>query len=69
MNYKVFILYNLVGGALWAVGLTALGYFLGSTIPGVDKYLFPIVLMIIILSMLPGIIAYLKSMLGKKKQQ
>lgn len=69
MNYKVFILYNLVGGALWAVGLTALGYYLGSTIPGVDKYLFPIVLMIIILSMLPGIIAALKSVLRKKQQQ
>lgn len=69
MNYKIFIMYNLVGGALWAIGLTALGYFLGSVIPGVDKYLFPIVLMIIIISMLPGIIASLKSLLAKKKAQ
>ena len=69
MNYKIFIFYNLVGGALWAIGLTALGYFLGSVIPGVDKYLFPIVLLIIFLSMLPGIIASLKSLLAKKKAQ
>lgn len=69
MNYKVFIIYNLIGGALWAIGLTALGYFLGSTIPGVDKYLFPIVLLIIIVSMLPGIIASLRSLLAKRKQK
>jgi membrane-associated protein len=69
MDYKVFLLYNLIGGALWALGLTALGYFLGSTIPGVDKYLFPIVLLIIIVSMLPGIIASLRSLLAKRKQK
>ena len=69
MNYRVFILYNLAGGALWAIGLTALGYFLGSVIPGVDKYLFPIVLMIIIISMLPGVIATLKSYIARKKAQ
>jgi membrane-associated protein len=69
MNYKVFIIYNLVGGALWAIGLTGLGYFLGSTIPGVDRYLFPIVLLIIIVSMLPGIIATLRSYIRKKKPQ
>jgi membrane-associated protein len=69
MNYKVFIIYNLIGGALWAIGLTGLGYFLGSTIPGVDRYLFPIVLLIIIVSMLPGIIASLRSYIRKKKPQ
>lgn len=69
MNYKIFIIYNLVGGALWAIGLTGLGYFLGSTIPGVDRYLFPIVLLIIIVSMLPGIIASLRSYIRKKKPQ
>jgi membrane-associated protein len=69
MNYKVFIIYNLIGGALWAIGLTGLGYFLGSTIPGVDRYLFPIVLLIIIVSMLPGIIATLRSYIRKKKPQ
>ncbi|HVY55919.1 MAG TPA: DedA family protein [Thermodesulfobacteriota bacterium] len=67
MNYKVFLLYNLAGGALWAVGLTALGYYLGSTIPGVDRYLFPIVLLIIFISVLPGIIASLKSLMNKKR--
>ena len=68
MNYRVFVIYNLIGGALWAVGITALGYFLGSVIPGVDKYLLPIVLLIIIVSIMPGIIASLRSVTSKRRQ-
>jgi membrane-associated protein len=30
MNYRVFVTFNLVGGFLWAVGVTLLGYFLGQ---------------------------------------
>lgn len=55
MNYRYFLTYNLVGGFFWAVGLTYLGYFLGSIIPDVDKYLLPIVLAIIVISLLPSI--------------
>lgn len=54
MHYRTFITYNALGGFLWAVCLPLLGYFLGNIIPGVDKYLIPIVLTIIIASMLPG---------------
>ncbi len=56
MNYKVFLKYNIVGGALWAIGLTFLGYFLGRIIPGVDKYIIPIVILILLTSFLPPII-------------
>ncbi len=55
MHYPTFLAYNVIGGLLWAVGLTSLGYYLGSSIPGVDKYLLPIVLFIVIVSVLPSI--------------
>lgn len=55
MEYKTFLAYNMVGGLLWAIGLPALGYILGSSIPDVDKYLLPIVGGIVLLSILPGI--------------
>jgi membrane-associated protein len=54
MNYKTFFFYNVLGGALWAIGMTWLGYFLGALIPSVDKYLLPIILVIIMLSSLPS---------------
>lgn len=55
MPYRRFLAYNVVGGALWAVGLTVLGYYLGSAIPDVDRYLLPIILGIVVLSILPTI--------------
>lgn len=55
MNYKTFMIYNLFGGLIWAVGLTVLGYYAGNLIPDVDKYLLPIVGAIVILSVLPSV--------------
>lgn len=57
MNYPKFIVYNFLGAGLWALGMPILGFYLGSTIPGVDRYLVPIILAIITLSMLPSIFA------------
>ena len=56
MHYPSFMAYNLVGSLLWGVGMPLLGYFLGNTIPGVDKYLLPVILFIIFLSILPSLI-------------
>src|SRR3989304_1360362 len=61
MNYQTFLFYNLIGGFLWAVGVTVSGYFLGRLIPDVDKYLLPILLSIIIISLLPTVVHLLSS--------
>ena len=61
MRYSTFLFYNFIGAALWALGLTWLGYFLGSTIPNIDKYLIPIILAIIVLSSLPTLIHIIKN--------
>lgn len=53
MNYKRFVAFNLIGGILWAIGVTSAGYYLGNLIPDVDKYLLPIVGGIIFISLLP----------------
>lgn len=61
MDYRTFISYNIIGGAVWSLGLTALGYFLGGLIPSIDHYLLPIVLGIIAISFIPIIREYLRS--------
>mgnify|MGYP001616296799 FL=1 len=61
MRYLTFLFFNIIGGFLWAVGLSWLGYYLGSVIPNIDKYLVPLILFIIIGSMLPSIIHILKN--------
>lgn len=60
MNYGSFLTYNILGGLLWSFGMTLLGYFLGSVIPDVDRYLLPIIGLIIVLSIIPAIIHYIK---------
>ena len=59
MRYPVFFLYNLIGALVWVIGLVLLGYFLGSVMD-VDKYLLPIILVIVFLSFLPAITAYIR---------
>jgi membrane-associated protein len=53
MDHKKFTFFNAIGGTLWVWGLTWSGYFLGSLIPDVDRYLLPIVGLIIVASVLP----------------
>lgn len=68
MRYGTFVAYNIVGGFIWAIGMTFFGYFLGATVPNVDKYLVPIILGIIIVSSLPTLYHIIKNReyIGKK---
>ena len=56
MHYLTFLIYNIVGGLLWGVGLTFAGYYLGSLIPDFYKYLIPIIIVVIFLSLFPAIL-------------
>ena len=60
MHYPRFLAFNLVGGLLWAVGITLAGYFLGSAIPDIDRYLLPIVVLIVIVSVAPAVLHLLR---------
>lgn len=60
MHYSTFITYNVVGALLWAVALPYAGYYLGSSIPDIDKYLYPIIVLIIVASILPPLIEIFK---------
>lgn len=53
MEYRTFLAYNVIGGVLWGVGLPLAGYQLGSMIPEIDKYLLPVIGLIILLSVAP----------------
>jgi membrane-associated protein len=53
MEYRTFVRFNVIGALLWAVGVTLIGYVLGDTIPDIDKYLLPVIGLIVFLSVLP----------------
>ncbi len=66
MEYKTFLAYNIGGAIGWTVLLVMGGYFLGSLVKDVDRYILPIVLLIIILSFLPGVLHYLNEKRKKR---
>jgi membrane-associated protein len=60
MDYKTFLTYNVIGGILWGACVPILGYFLGSAIPGIDRYILPIVGIIVLVSLIPIALEWLK---------
>ena len=55
MNYRTFVTFNIVGGFLWAVGVTLLGYFLGQ-VDVIEENLEIAILTVVAISVTP--IAY-----------
>lgn len=61
-----FLLWNVIGGVLWSDGVVLVGHFLGSVIPGVDKYLLPAIFVIVVLSLIPVVREVMKARKAKK---
>ncbi|OUL37270.1 hypothetical protein BV372_03020 [Nostoc sp. T09] len=69
MHYRTFMSYNLIGGFVWTFGITFLGFFLGKSLPPeqVDKYLLPIIGLIIVVSLIPSIVHIIQENRGNKE--
>jgi len=63
MPYRRFGTFNVVGAILWITSMSLTGYYLGRSIPGIEERIHYVVAVVIFLSLLPAIIAYLKSKL------
>ena len=55
MPYRTFVTFNVIGGLLWGLGVTLAGFALGQVIPDGERYLYPIVGVIILVSFIPVI--------------
>jgi membrane-associated protein len=66
MHYRTFISYNIFGGILWVSMMLFIGYFLGGLISNPDKYIIPIALLIIFISIIPIVFKFVKSKLKEK---
>jgi membrane-associated protein len=61
MGYRRYTLYNVIGGVAWIWSMLLTGYFLGYYIPGIDKHIEIVIVAVIALSLLPGVIAWLRA--------
>ena len=58
MPYRIFLTISVLGTFLWVWSMLFTGYFLGRYIPGVDQHIEIVVLLVIFISILPGIISW-----------
>ena len=61
MTYRKFAIYNIAGGIGWVTSMTLIGYFLGQAVPNIEEHIHIVVAVVIFLSLLPGIIAFLRA--------
>lgn len=61
MQYGRFVLYNVMGGIGWVVSMTSIGYVLGRIIPDIDRYIQTVIVLVIVLSLIPGIVTFARS--------
>ena len=66
MTYRKFAIYNVAGGILWVASMTLTGYFLGRTVPDIDKHIHLVIAVVIFLSLLPGIIGFVRAKLSSR---
>ena len=59
MKYRIFVIYNVVGAAVWAGGLTVLGYYLGQR-KIIKDHVDVAVVGIVILSLLPVAVEFMR---------
>ncbi|GDY54738.1 hypothetical protein SVIO_053610 [Streptomyces violaceusniger] len=67
MNYRSFIIFNIIGGVLWGTGVTLLGSALGK-VDFVHQHIELILIAIVLLSIIPIVIEYLRAR-GKAKKE
>ncbi|MGN9774939.1 DedA family protein [Micromonospora sp. H33] len=66
MNYRTFVVYNVIGGVLWGTGVTVLGYFLGQ-IPFVKANIELILIAIVAISVVPIAVELLRAAMAAKR--
>jgi membrane-associated protein len=61
INFKTFMLYNIVGATAWIISIGGIAYYLGQKFPGIENYLGYIFVTLIIITAIPILVTWLKN--------
>ena len=61
MTYRRFVVYNVLGGLLWVFSTVLLGYFLGRSVPNIDRHIHIVIAIVIVLSFIPVLVELYRS--------
>jgi len=56
MPYKQYVVYDAIGDIAWTLSIVLLGYFVGSRIPGIEKYIEPVLILVILVFLAPTLL-------------
>jgi membrane-associated protein len=60
MRFRTFFIFDIIGDIAWTIIITLFGYFVASKIPGVEKYVEPVLLLVILATVGPALYHILK---------
>jgi membrane-associated protein len=60
MPLKSFVIYDSIGDVAWTLAITLLGYYVGSRIPGIEKYIDPALVLVVIIFLAPVLLHVLR---------
>ncbi|MFI1535466.1 DedA family protein [Streptomyces anandii] len=66
---RTFTVWQVAGGLVWSAGLVLAGYALGSSVPNVDRYLLPLIALIVVVSLIPLAAEALRSRRAAKAKE
>ncbi len=61
MGYRRFAAFNAIGGAAWVLSMLFIGFFLGQVVPDIGKHIEKVIIVVVFLSILPGLIGWWRS--------
>lgn len=67
MEYKKFVIYNILGGILWVISTVLGGFFVGSLIPDIENDLHLVIAVVILASFMPILLEVGRNKLPKKR--
>jgi membrane-associated protein len=67
MTYRRFAVFNIAGGIGWVASMTLTGYFLGRSIPGIERHIEYVIAIVIFISILPLIVKYIQHRFRKSR--
>lgn len=60
MDYKQFFIFDAIGIIVWATMITLLGYFVGSKVPGIENFIEPVLIIIVLAFLAPTLVHIFK---------
>ncbi len=67
MPRERFMFFNVLGGVVWGAGMPLLGYFIGSRIPHLDKYMEQVLIAVVVVSLGLSVLHVLKDKTTRQK--